>query len=449
MSTQFYNDTSEEKKLKVNDKYKMVYHMTPSVGWMNDPNGLIYYGGKYHLFYQSNPYASTFGVMHWGHFVSEDLISYRDAGIALAPDKEGENIFSGGAIEYDGGLALVYTMHFEKDGVKYEDIHCALSDDGMSFKKAGCIFDNETLPENISRTDFRDPCPAKIDGEYVVFVGGKDKIKNQGLIVVLGGEDLFHLKYRFTIGPFYELGDMGECPSYHKVDGKDVIVVSGCNVPQRGNDFKNINSSVAIVGRLDMANEKLEVESIAEIDKGDSFYAPQFINGTDTPTIVGWLDMWGKRYPTHEWGHGWIGAFTIPRELSVSDGRIVQSPSRSLEKYLCDSDVPSASMLFKAEIGRGGAIELYGDNGSVVIGNEGGIYLDTMRANNLNGCVRSTNFEYGRCEVLVLVDVSGIELFVDGGREVISGRMFMDGQYKLSCRGDAEIINIKTIRVKK
>ncbi len=448
MNTENNNQIIEKNKTKVNDKYRMVCHMTPSVGWMNDPNGLIYFGGKYHLFYQSNPYNSIFGVMHWGHFISDDLISYRDAGIALAPDKDGENIFSGGAIEYDGELALVYTMHYEKDGVKREEIQCAFSRDGMTFEKKGCIFDNETLPKNISRMDFRDPCPSKINGEYIVFVGGKDMVENRGLIIVLGGKDLFHLEYRFYIGPLYELGDMGECPSYCRIDGKDVIVASGCNVPQRGNDFKNVNSSVIIVGRLDLQAGRMEAESISEIDKGDCFYAPQFIKGAERPTIVGWMDMWGKRYPTHELGHGWMGAFTIPRELSFSDGRLIQLPVRNLEKYLVDADGLSRSMVFRAEISRGGEIELSGDNGSVTIGNDGSIYLDTARANNLNGCRRSTDCEYDRCEVLVLVDVSGIELFVDGGREAISSRMFIDGQFKLTCRGDAKVTNLKAIRVK-
>ena len=117
-------------KGKVNGKYRLKYHMAPPVGWMNDPNGLIYYGGKYHLYYQFYPYDSLNGVMHWGHFVSQDLIAYTDAGVALAPEERGENIFSGGAVEADGALNAFYTLHYELDGVKTEKIYREQSVDG-------------------------------------------------------------------------------------------------------------------------------------------------------------------------------------------------------------------------------------------------------------------------------------------------------------------------------
>lgn len=87
------NSYISNNKHKTNSQYRPKYHMSPSVGWMNDPNGLIYFGGKYHLYYQCYPYDSINGVMHWGHFVSDDLYTFRDLGVAIAPEEEGENIF--------------------------------------------------------------------------------------------------------------------------------------------------------------------------------------------------------------------------------------------------------------------------------------------------------------------------------------------------------------------
>ena len=121
---------------------------------------------KYHLYYQFYPYDSLNGVMHWGHFVSQDLIAYTDAGVALAPEERGENIFSGGAVEADGALNAFYTLHYELDGVKTEKIYREQSVDGHTFTGKRCVFDNESLPENISRTDFRDPCPVKAGDGY-------------------------------------------------------------------------------------------------------------------------------------------------------------------------------------------------------------------------------------------------------------------------------------------
>lgn len=436
-------------KGKVNGKYRLKYHMAPPVGWMNDPNGLIYYGGKYHLYYQFYPYDSLNGVMHWGHFVSQDLIAYTDAGVALAPEERGENIFSGGAVEADGALNAFYTLHYELDGVKTEKIYREQSVDGHTFTGKRCVFDNESLPENISRTDFRDPCPVKAGDGYYIFIGGKDTLLNRGVIIVLGGP-LDNLQYKFTLGPFDELGDMGECPSYCRVDGKDVLVVSGCNVKQRGNSFKNVNSSVFIVGEIDFVKGAMKVDFIREIDKGDTFYAPQFINGANRPIIVGWLEMWGKRYPTHEWGHGWTGAFSVPREISIVDGEILQKPVAELDYYLtpANGDAVPACADIRLEFDGEGSVTLAAENGEVVIGNNGGVYLDTTNANNLNGCVRKTDFCGRQSDVRVLLDVSSIEVFVRGGREVISSRIYLDGGYTLKTQGAVKVKSIAEIGAK-
>lgn len=445
-SIEVANGYIEKAKREVNGKYRLKYHMAPPVGWMNDPNGLIYFDGEYRLYYQAYPFGSTNGVMHWGGFVSNDLVNYGDLGVVIAPDCNGENIFSGGAVEKDGKIFALYTRHYEHYGEKSEEIYLATSCNGKDFDLCGKVFDNDTLPENLSRVDFRDPCPAKIGDKYFVFVGGKDINTNRGLIVVLGGE-LTNLQYKFTIGPFYELGDMGECPSYCKVDGKDVIVASGCNVAQRGNDFKNVNSSVFIVGDIDFENGNMNVDFIREIDKGDTFYAPQFISGAKTPTMIGWFEMWGKRYPTHEWGHGWAGAFTVPRQLGIEDGTIIQTPVKSLEKYernAADGAIPKCADI-RLNFSGEGKVTLKAENGEVVVGSDGGIYLDTERANNLGGCVRRTDGTYARSDVRILLDVSGIEIFISGGRETISSRIYLDGDYSLGTDGAVEVESIKEI----
>lgn len=431
----------------IKNEYRLKYHMMPPIGWLNDPNGLIYFNKRYHLYYQFNPYASCPGKMCWGHFVSEDLISYVDDGVALKPDLEDASAYSGGSIESDGKIIAFYTLHIENKTSQSEEVYKAVSSEGFCFDQGVKAFDNESLPKNISRTDFRDPCPVKIGNTYYVFVGGKDKALEKGVIIVLSGRNPDKLEYAFTLGPYYELGDMGECPSYFRAGDKDVIVVSGCNVPERDNDFKNINSSVFIVGSLDFEKGKMDVDFIREIDKGDSFYAPQFIRGSDKPVMIGWLEMWEKKYPTREKNHGWVGAFSIPREISVKNGEIYQTPVESLNKYLSeaeDGEVPKcADITFK--FNGEGSLTVKGDDGEVVIGKDSGVYLDTNLTNNLFGCVRRTNRSYENCEVRVLLDVSSIEVFVDGGREVISSRIYIDGSYNLEIKGGISDIRIKEI----
>ncbi len=441
------NNYIAKSRRTVNNEYRLKYHMMPPIGWLNDPNGLIYYNGKYHLYYQFNPYASEPGKMFWGHFVSGDLIDYFDDGVALKPDMEDASAYSGGAIEIDGKIHAFYTLHRENANGKTEEVYRATSSLGFCFDQGEKVFDNETLPENISRTDFRDPCPVKLGNTYYLFVGGKDRILNKGVIIVLRGESPERFEYAFTLGPYYELGDMGECPSYFRIDGKDVIIVSGCNVPARGNDFKNINSSVFIVGSIDFGKGEMQIDCIREIDKGDSFYAPQFIRGIDTPVMIGWLEMWERKYPTHEKNHGWVGAFTIPREISIRDGEIFQTPVKSLESYL--SPVPAGVVPKCADItvrfDGEGYVKIKGGDGEVTVGNGDGVWLDTNRTNNMFGCVRKTNGRYDKCSVRILLDVSGIEVFVDGGREVISSRIYIDGGYSLEKGGAVGEIQIKEI----
>lgn len=445
------NEYIQKSRRTVNNEYRLKYHMMPPIGWLNDPNGLIYFKNKYHLYYQFNPYASAPGKMCWGHFVSEDLIDYFDDGVALKPDLEDASAYSGGAIECDGKINAFYTLHREEGDKKTEEVYRAVSSAGYSFDQGVKVFDNAELPKNISRSDFRDPCPVKIGDKFYLFVGGKDITSDRGVIVVLAGKTNKKFRYAFTLGPYYELGDMGECPSYYRIGGKDVIIVSGCNVPQRGNDFKNINSSVFIVGDLDFERGEMKVDFIREIDKGDAFYAPQFIRGASAPIMIGWLEMWEKKYPTREKNHGWVGAFTIPREITYKDGEIFQTPVKSLNNYL--SPVPLGVVpkcaLIDATFGGQGYIKIKGGDGEVTVGLDGGIYLDTNLTNNMFGCVRKTNGTYRTCKVQILLDVSGIEVFADGGREVISSRIYIDGAYSLSSGGGVSEIQIKEIGKKR
>lgn len=433
----------------VNNKFRPKYHMAPPIGWMNDPNGLVYYHGEYRLFYQFNPYSAEPSTMHWGQFVSKDLVTYEHAGVALAPtEKDETDCYSGGAIVAGGEMVIVYTRHYQISDMKTEKVCVVRSSDGENFrKKKHAVFDNESLPKNLSRKDFRDPYPVMIGDKFYVFVGAKDAESKKGMIVVLCGNSLDKLEFDFTIGPFHELGDMGECPSYCRVGDKDVIVASGCHVAEKDNNYKNTHASVFIVGKLDFERKTMDVDFIKEIDKGDAFYAPQIVNNADKPIMIGWLEMWNKPYPTRDLDHGWAGAFSVPRELDIVDGDIVQKPIAALDGY--KSDVSPGTLPDCAEItatfdGRGEMI-VQGDNGQIVIGNDGSVYLDTINANNCNGCIRRTNAAYEKCEVKILLDVSCVEIFVDGGREVISSRLYLDGTPRLLTNGEVKNVVVKKV----
>ncbi len=485
VSRNLTNNFIEQKLGSINNTYRLKFHMSPRVGWMNDPNGLVYFNGEYHLYYQAYPYRTKPGQMMWGHFVSEDLIKFEDKGIALALDTLGENAYSGGALVENNLLHIYYTLHTEKhphliryDGdvfepdevlteeenekrktaphpiegkdIKEEDIYHYISIDGEVLEKGELVFDNETLPPNLSRTDFRDPCPVKIKDMYYIFVGGKDITTNKGVIIVLKSDRLNHYEYAFTIGPFYELGDMAECPSYFRVDNKDVIVVSGCNTCRKDNDFRNINCSLFVVGDLNFEKGYMKVDFIKEIDKGDSFYAPQFIREADRPIIVGWMEMWGKNYPTSKWHHGYVGAFSIPRELYIKDNDIYQRPVKELTNHLEEAQTNWDKSLKQASIcllmKKNSSITFAGDNGEIVIGNDdNGVFLDTSKSNNMFECIRRTNNRYQEAKLQILLDTSSVEVFVNDGKEVITSRFYIDGEIKLTTHGEIKDLEIRRV----
>ena len=155
------------------------YHMTPYVGWLNDPNGFSYYKGKYHQFYQYNPYDVRWAPMHWGHAVSSDLLHWEYLPCALAPDSPADNgpgCFSGSATEMDDGRQLLmYTSvvaekqpNGEMRDIQTQSIAIG---DGFNYEKPACnpALTQKDLPEGFSKFDFRDPkIWREADGTYSV-----------------------------------------------------------------------------------------------------------------------------------------------------------------------------------------------------------------------------------------------------------------------------------------
>ena len=153
---------------KFDEKHRPQYHFTPDSMWMNDPNGMVYYEGEYHLFYQHYPDSTVWGPMHWGHAISPDLVHWEHQPIALYPDEHGD-IFSGSAVidwnntsglgtEDNPPMVAIYTYHSagqEKLGsLKYQSQGIAYSlDKGRSWAKYS---GNPVLP-NPGIRDFRDP----------------------------------------------------------------------------------------------------------------------------------------------------------------------------------------------------------------------------------------------------------------------------------------------------
>ena len=329
----------------IEPKDRPVFHLSPRVGWMNDPNGFSYYDGEYHLFYQYSPYTITWAPMHWGHAVSKDLLSWKHLPCALAPDMPYEKhggCFSGSAIELpDGRLLLMYTGAGEngkrKDGSPIEhQTQCLAVGDGVDFQKyeGNPVIDGSSLPEGSSTEQFRDP---KIwrepDGTYRVVLAslGPDK---SGQIVIYRSDDAFTWEFEKVLSRnCWRYGIMWECPDIFTLDGKDVLLVSPQDMLPHRHDFYSGNGTLCIVGFVDPETGMLMEESTSGIDHGTDFYATQTILSPDGRRImVAWMQNWdaiaGSIPATR-----WFGQMATPRELSVRDGRLYQWPIRELEGW--------------------------------------------------------------------------------------------------------------------
>ena len=211
---------------------KLALHLQPEHGWINDPNGLCYFQGKYHAFFQHNPKAPVWDTMHWGHAVSEDLLHWEELPIALYPDQpyeSGQGCFSGSAVERRTAGCTFSTPPWT---AAWPQTQClAWTDDGQHFTKYP---GNPILPQSPidpASRDFRDPkvFPWK-DGSYRMVCGvGKE---GYAAVVLYRSQDLLHWDY---VGPLFETREMGpvlECPDLFPLEDKWVLCFSRMDEPR-------------------------------------------------------------------------------------------------------------------------------------------------------------------------------------------------------------------------
>ena len=183
-----------EKEYEVDADKRPLFHVTPPIGWMNDPNGFSVYKGQIHLFYQYHPYSNVWGPMHWGHQVSEDMISWKQYQTVLAPDMEydEEGCFSGSAVMTNLGHVLFYTgVSKDKNGGCNLQNQCMAVGDGVGYKKLknNPVLTGAVMPEGFSHIDFRDPKVWEEDGIYYMLTCSRDA-QNKGMIALFSNSEI-------------------------------------------------------------------------------------------------------------------------------------------------------------------------------------------------------------------------------------------------------------------
>ncbi|CAM5250479.1 glycoside hydrolase family 32 protein [Streptomyces aurantiogriseus] len=308
------------------DPHLPAVHLRPHRNWINDPNGLVFHDGHYHVFFQYNPYAPQHANVHWGHFRSPDLITWEELPVALAPTPGGDDAdgcFSGNAISVDGRMLAFYSAH--RTDRWWQPVTTAQSyDGGHTWTKRPELL----IPQPPADTTmYRDPYVWQHDGRWRMLVGSA-LADGRGAALLYESDDLEHWTYR---GPFHTSaqGDAAdpagwECPQYASFGDRGVLIVSDWT-PQGGPSRVTVHTGHEEHGRFTATAPPVR------LDHGPDFYAPALLKA---PEADRWL-LWGWSWEARDgsWAHeaGWAGTLTLPRELTLADdGTVGQRPAREL-----------------------------------------------------------------------------------------------------------------------
>lgn len=420
------------------------FHIHPPCGLMNDPNGLAYFAGKYHVFYQWFPFGPEHGMKHWAHVTSEDLINWEWSEEMLVPEQEYEKngCYSGNAFRQGNRLCLYYTANY-KDGLRKipKQAMAYMNEQGSICKcKHNPIIDEQ--PEGLIG-EIRDPFVFEKDGRHLMFLGG-GSVEGEAKLLLYESTDLEHWDYQGVVDVCANglyMGYMFECPSYIEVGGKDVLMLSLMGREPEGERYHNEFSSLYFIGKLDLERMRFDVENYDEIDKGFDFYAPQVFYGKENrPMMFAWLGCGVQDLPYAK-EDMWIHSLTMPRILTIEDGKLFQRvPEVISEKYqeikpagnVAETEEHTWKMHLETNVRPWKKLQIGEDGDCFMIEADtetGYISVDRSRLQEKIceqfGNVRSVHLKNKPIsEIDLYYDNTFVELYVNGGEEIMTFRAY-------------------------
>lgn len=307
----------------MNYRAQLKHHFATKKGWINDPNGLVYFKNYYHIFYQHSPnFEKPWQEnMHWGHAVTKDFLTYEELPVALFPDKtyDKDGCWSGTAIVKDNTLFLFYaSIH---DGV--QSVSVAYSTDGINFQK----YEGNPVISGYPKDgcpDFRDPAVCYSDGKYYCVMASGNREKKTANLLLYESDDLFHWDYKGILCE-WENSKFAECPSFMKSADKYLLTASVCK--------ENSHRFSVMYGSFE--DGKFTPEYIGEVDKGPDQYAGQvFLDNKGRTILISWIPGW--QYAGYRKRD--IGCMSVPREIKLIDGKIYGYPVEEVQHLLKNSD---------------------------------------------------------------------------------------------------------------
>ncbi|MBQ9806124.1 MAG: glycoside hydrolase family 32 protein [Clostridia bacterium] len=304
-------------------------HFKPQRGWINDPNGLVYYKGYYHAFYQHAPdYEIPWQQpMHWGHARTKDFLTWEELPVALYPDAwyDAGGCWSGTALVKDGTLYLFYaSIHTPAGAEKHvESVSVAYSTDGIHFEKYEKNPVIASYPADGS-PDFRDPAVTCINGIYYCVMASGNADAQAARLLLYESSDLFDWQYKGIMCEWQGY-KYAECPSFLQVGDSFLLTAS---VYRSGYHYFSVMYG-------DFTNGVFTPHTISEVDKGPDQYAGLvFSDPRGRAILMSWIPGWKyKGYAARD-----VGCLSIPRELFLKDGKIYCYPIEEIRHLLTDSD---------------------------------------------------------------------------------------------------------------
>jgi len=429
------------------------FHIAPKFGLLNDPNGLCYFEGEHHIFYQWTPVGPVHGMKYWYHVSTKDFVHFTDHGVALNPgqDYDSHGVYSGGALVENDQALLFFTGNKRDQNWIRESTQCiaTLSADGQ-VEKQGVVIENDRYTEH-----FRDPKVWKKDDQYFMVVGAQMPTE-RGSMVLYQSSDLKTWQHKGPIKTRYQdFGYMWECPDFFEINDKSIMLFSPQGVSSHNPyDFKNIYSVAYIVGdRLNLDSMELEGhQDIIQPDYGFDFYAPQtYVDEVGRRILIAWIGLPDIDAPSIK--NQWAGMLSLPRELRLEEGYLVQSPLIELdalkgvgEAFSGSHLVDQTSFMLRLEVDSDEfALELRNARGEKVTfsADEKEFILDRSQM--------SQNYaqEYGdirkaprltQTQVIeVYIDKSVMEIFINGGKHTMTSRFFIDELQLISEQGVKQV----------
>ena len=411
------------------EKFRPAYHHTPLYGWMNDPNGMFYKDGVWHLYYQYNPYGSQWENMTWGHSTSKDLIHWEAQPLAIESDWLG-TIFSGSCVTNGNEVVAFYTSA----GQHQVQSMAVSKDGGQTFEKYS---GNPVLTSDVP--DFRDP---------KAFWNEDAKVWN--LILAAGQEmriysskDLKDWKYESSFGKEYgNHGGVWECPDLFKIDGKWVLL---CNI-NPGGPFGG-SATQYFIGDFD--GKKFTCESMPKVTKwldyGKDHYATvSFYNAPENRRVVlAWMSNW--QYANHVPTKQFRSANSIPRDLGIfkygEETYVSVVPSKEMLAVRGQKvKKPTETCEIVVDVKGSATIELSNTKGELVVMNYDAqkqtFSMDRTKSGDVSfseafPCV-TTAPTYGNIRQLRLfIDRCSIEAFDSDGKMAMTNLVFPSEPYNI------------------